>query len=62
MTSQNEDILRDGPTRLRDDGTPDVEGHIRKAHTIRVEEPIEGSREDGLEDDGPDVEGHSLRF
>jgi hypothetical protein len=63
MTSHNEDIIRDSPVRLRGEDTPDVEGHIRKAHTmndVRVADPAE-SRPAAVEDDGPDVEGHIFR-
>ncbi|HWE58667.1 MAG TPA: hypothetical protein VG228_03145 [Solirubrobacteraceae bacterium] len=44
--------------------TPEVEGHIRKAHTMnegpRVQSPAE-ALDAATDEDGPDVEGHSLR-
>jgi hypothetical protein len=46
------------------DDTPEVEGHIRKAHTandIRVASPEEIIFPHNDEDDGPDVEGHIFR-
>jgi hypothetical protein len=64
MTNENEAqrFIVDSPLRLRGEETPDVEGHIRKVHTaneVRVEEPAGPA---AAEDDGPDVEGHILRF
>ena len=54
-----------GHTFARDEAEADVEGHIRKAHTIaegpRVQSPVE-AREASGEDDGPDVEGHGWKF
>jgi hypothetical protein len=64
MSNLNEDGAVERPVIFRDE-TADVEGHIRKEHTVRVQQPVDGPRpahsEDG-EDDGPDVEGHALRF
>lgn len=63
MSNEAERFIVDGPVRAHGDDTPDVEGHIRKAHTmneVRVEAPAE-SRPAAVEDDGPDVEGHILR-
>lgn len=70
MTNENEAerFIVDGPRVMRGEETPDVEGHIRKAHTARETfgpDSAPGTRiqaTEGLEDDGPDVEGHILRF
>jgi len=70
MTNENEaQRFVDSPeiVRLRGEETPDVEGHIRKAHTAHetfgpdAAPGIRVQATEGLEDDGPDVEGHVFR-
>jgi hypothetical protein len=45
-----------------DEETPEVEGHIRKSHTMnegpRLSSPAE-ALDAATDEDGPDVEGHS---
>lgn len=70
MTNENEAqrfVQSPEGLRLRGEETPDVEGHIRKVHTAHETlspDSAPGSRiqaAEGLEDDGPDVEGHIFR-
>jgi hypothetical protein len=69
MTNQNDaDRFLERPVRTHGEDAPDVEGHIRKAHTARETvgpESAPGIRveaTEGSEDDTPDVEGHLHRW
>jgi hypothetical protein len=71
MTNQNDaERFLDRPVRTHGEDSPDVEGHIRRVHSARevadasgeaAQPGIKAEGAEGLEEGGPDVEGHIFR-